>query len=400
MRPFKSVISMGDRIPANDMRSLAQNYPHEFMDKVQRAVDKGLRLNDMDLRELYRNLADVDVTVPMEIHGVKRSITTSAMPILTGIMVVAGLNDAYEGVETVGQELVTEMEDNKKVTILAALDATDSNIEEVKETGEFPEIGISEEGVEIRHKKNGRRLSLSAEAFLENDIANIDRKINMLGTIPAEWIEEQTLKRVTDYNGSAASAAEPYVYRPNGTGTALFSATANTPGTRAPSGTCYQSNGLVDETDLENARSRLASMLNARGRRIAVPRSQIKILVPDAKIGTLAKILNSEYVPGVENEVSNWGPRGMWNIPMERVVTTPKLDDLSTTAWYYGAPQKQFVRKWKMRFEFMALGQTTQMYLTNQIAAQFRVAWDCEVGATDYVFWVQNLNATTFPIDE
>lgn len=141
-------------------------------------------------------------------------------------------------------------------------------------------------------------------------------------------------------------------------------------------------------------------MLNARGRRIAVPRSQIKILVPDAKIGTLAKILNSEYVPGVENEVSNWGPRGMWNIPMERVVTTPKLDDLSTTAWYYGAPQKQFVRKWKMRFEFMALGQTTQMYLTNQIAAQFRVAWDCEVGATDYVFWVQNLNATTFPIDE
>lgn len=400
MRPFKSVISVGDRIPANDMRTLAQNYPQEFMDKVQRAADKGLRLNSMDLRELYRNLADVEVKVPMEIHGVKRSITTSAMPILTGIMVVAGLNDAYEGVETVGQELVTEMEDNKKVTILAALDATDSNIEEVKETGEFPEIGVSEEGVEIRHKKNGRRLSLSAEAFLENDIANIDRQINMLGQIPAEWIEEQTLKRVTDYNGSAASAAEPYVYRPNGTGTALFSATANTPGTRAPSGTCIQNNALVDETDLEASRTRLASMLNVRGKRIAVPRSQIQILVPDAKVGDLGKILNSEYVPGVENEKSNWGPGGMWNVPMERVVTTPKLDDLSTSAWYYGAFKKQFVRKWKMRFEFMSLGQSTQMYLTNQIAAQFRVAWDCEIGATDYVYVIQNLSGTTFPIDE
>jgi len=368
---------------------------------VQKGADDGvLRLNKMDLRSMYQMLADVEVTVPMEIHGATRAITTSAMPILTGVMVLAGINDAYEGVETVGQHLVTEMDDNKKVTTLAVLDATDSNIEEVKETGEFPEIGLVEEGVEIRHKKNGRRLSLSVESFLENEIGNIGRKINLLGEIAAEWVEEQTLKRVTDYDGSKSSPSEPYVYRPTTGGTALYSASANTPGERAPSGTRITNNAFVDETDLDAARTRLASMLNVRGKRIAVPRSLIKVLCPDAILSNVKKVFNSEYVPGVENELSNWGPRGSWHIPNERIISTPKLDDLSTSAWYYGAFQKQFVRKWKMRFEYVELGQSTQIYLTNQIAFQGRIAWDCEVGTTDYVYVIQNLSATTAPADE
>ena len=401
MRPFKSSIQMGDRLPMDAVRDLAQNYPTEFLAKVQKGADDGtLRLEKMDLRSMYQMLAGVEVKVPMEIHGATRSITTSAMPILTGVMALAGINDAYEGVESVGAQLVTEMDDPKKVTTLATLDATDSNIDEVKETGEFPEIGLVEEAVEIRHKKNGRKLSLSVESFLENEIGNIGRKLNLVGTIAAEWVEEQTIKRVTDHDGSKSSAAEPYVYRPTTGAAALFSATANTPGTRAPSGTRITTNAFVDESDLEANRVRMASFKNVRGKRISIPRSQIKIFCPDAVVGAVMKTLNSEYVPGVENEVSNWGPKGRWNIPQERVISTPKLDDLSTSAWYYGAPQQMFVRKWKMRFEYVELGQTTQMYLTNQIAFQCRIAWDCEIGALDYIGWIQNLSASTAPADE
>jgi hypothetical protein len=399
-RPFKSMIQVGNKVPLSDLRQYAVNDPTEFLGKVQRMADEGkLRLKDFDLKELYRTFADVEVTVPVDIHGMKRAITTSAMPILTGTMVVAGINDAYAAVETIGQELVTEQEDNKKVTTVAVLDATDSNITEVKETGDFPEIGINEEGVEIRHKKNGRRLNISVEAFLENDLFNIERRINMLGEIPAEWIEEQTLRRVTDYDGSKASPGEPYVYRPTTGGTALFSATANTPGTRAPSGTRINSNAFVDETDLEAARIRLAAMKNIRSRRIMINRSEVKILCPDAIVGKVLKVANSEFVPGVENEVSNFGPNGKFHIPKERIISSPKLDDLSATAWYYGAPQKQFIRKWKMMLEYVSLGQNTQLYLTNQIAFQARVAWDVEIGAVDYVYWIQNLAATTAPAD-
>ncbi|MFA7098196.1 MAG: hypothetical protein WC383_17150, partial [Gammaproteobacteria bacterium] len=194
--------------------------------------------------------------------------------------------------------------------------------------------------------------------------------------------------------------SEPYVYRPEGTGTALYSATANTPGTRAPSGTRKESNAFADYTDLEAARQLLATMKNERGRRIAVPRSQIALLVPDALIDKVARVLNSEMTPGVENEVSSWGPRGMFHVPIERVYSSPKLDDLSASAWYYGAFRRQFVRKWKMRYEIVTLGMDTQAYLNSQIAFQARIAWDCEVGATDYVYVVQNLSGTTAPADE
>lgn len=400
-RPFKSIIEMGKRVPVSELRQYALQDPGEFVDKIARMTEKGkLRIRDFNLRELYTHIADIEVTVPVNIHGVQRAITTSALPILTGSLVVAGVNDAYEAVETVGQELVTEIEDNKKVTTVAVLDGTDSNIEEVKETGEFPDIGIDEDGVEIRHKKNGRKLSISVETFMENDYFDIERRLNLLGEIPAEWIEEQTLKRVTDYSGSKASPAEPYVYRPKGGAASLFSASANTPGTKAPLGTRINNNAFADETDLEAARTRLATMRNIRGKRINVPRSEVIILCPDAVVGDVLKVINSEYVPGVENERSNFGPGGKFHIPQEKVISTPKLDDLSTSAWYYGAPKKEFLRKWKMLLELMQLGQSTQLYLTNQIAFQARVAWDVEIGATDYVFWIQNLSGTTAPADE
>jgi len=276
----------------------------------------------------------------------------------------------------------------------------DKEQDEVKERGDFPEVGVDEEKVEIRHKKNGRKITFSVESILENDLQDIVQRTNALGEIAAEWIEEQTLARVTDHYGSKSSAAEPYVYRPAGTGTALFSATANTPGTRAPLGNRITSNAFVDETDLDAARIRLATMKNNRGKRITIPRSLIQILCPDAIVGNVLKVLNSEYVPGVENEKSNWGPAGKWNIPAERVVSSPKMDDLSSSAWYYGAFKKQFKRKWKMRFEYVTLGSNTQAYLNSQIAFQARLAWDVEIGAVDYIYCIQNLSASTAPADE
>jgi hypothetical protein len=386
-----------------DIRDLAKADPKAFMIRMAGLIDqKKITLDQFrDIRGLFAVLSDVQVPVDMDVMGVgTRSIMSSAFPILTGNLVIASIQEAYNGVPTIGQELVTEIDDNKKVTTMASVYALDNNVEEVKELDEYPEISASEGKVEIRHKKNGRRLSISSEAIRENDIADITSRVNALGEIMSDYIEEQTLRRVTDYDGSAASAAEPYVYRPEGTGTALFSATANTPGTRAPSGTRIQNNAFVDESDLENARVRLAAMRNHRGKRISMPWSELKLLVPDAVVGKVLKVLNSEYVPGVENEKSNWGPAGKWYIPPARVISSPKVDDLSTSAWYMGIPQRQFKRKWKLRMEYVTLGTDTESYLRRGVAFQARIAWDCEIGSVDYVYWVQNLSATTAPKDE
>jgi len=404
MRKLMSNISTKGRgLSLYDLRSLAQNEPEAFVHKIQTLVDDGkLKFSDFhDLRSLYAAFADVQVPVIMDIAGgTQRAIMASAFPILTGTAAIAAINDAYNAVSTIGQELVTEIEDPKKVTTIAAIEALDSEKDEVKDHEDFPEIGTTEEMVEIRHKQNGRILRIHQNMIDENEIADIVSRINKLGEIASDHIEEQTLKRVYDYDGSKSSPAEPYVYRPNGSGTALYSSSANTPGVRAPNGTEIQNNALEDESDLEACRQRLNGMKNSRGTRITIPWSEIAILVPDAKIGTLSKILNSEYVPGVENEKSNWGPGGRWNIPVGRVLSSPKCDDLSTGCWLMGAFKKQFRRKWKLRFEYVTLGTDTQAYLNSRIAAQFRIAWDCEVGAVDYVYCVRNLAATTAPADE
>jgi len=392
----------GKNLSVHDLRELAKNEPQEFIRKIQAGVNqKKLTINDIrNWDYLYMALADVSVQAEMATGKGVRAITASAFPILTGTLAIAAINESYDAVEKVGDQLVTEIDDAKKVTTIVNLHTLDKNNDEVKDGQDFPEIGTDEEKVEIRHRMNGRKLVIGASAIEENESADIVSRINALGEIAADWIEEQTLYRVTDHYGSGAAPAEPYVYRPAGTGTQLYSASANTPGTRAPSGNRITSNALSDETDLEAARVRLATMKNARGKRINVPYSERILLVPDAIVGKALKISNSEYVPGVENEVSNYGPIGKWRIPQERIISTPRLDDLSASAWYYGAFKRQFVRKWKLRFEYVTLGQDTQAYLNSRIAFQARIAWDCEIGARDYIHTIQNLSASTAPADE
>jgi len=403
---INSGISYGRGFSLYDLREAAKKDPVGFMRKADEMIESGkLTLNDMlaDSKSFFRAFSDVQVPINIndELSDTgQRAITTSAMPILTGTAVVKMINDKYASIATIGQELVQEIDDNKKVTTLASIHHEDKNIDEVKETEEFPEVGASESTVEIRHRKNGRKLTLTTEMIRENDTPNFMMRVNALAEIASDYIEELTLKRVTDYYGSAAAPAEPYVYRPEGTGAQLFSASANTPGDRAPSGTRLNNNAFVDETDIEAARIVLAAMQNSRGKRIAIPLSERILLVPDAIIGDVSKVLNSEYVPGVENEKSNWGPGGRWHLSPERLLSSPKLDDLSTAAWYYGAFKRQFVRKWKLRFTYVTLGQNTQAYLDRDIAFQARISWDCEIGATDYVNVVQSIAATTAPIDE
>jgi len=390
---------VGRQMDVDGLRSMAQRDPAQFAARTQDLIDSGeLRWSKVrDVKGLFHKLDGISVPAAVSVAGETRAIQASAFPLLAGGMTIAGIQEAYESVPAIGGELVTETEDNKRVSIYAGITSEDVNIDRVDEGKDFPEIGAGEEKYEIRSNRNGRRLSITAEMIEENDMPAIVERVNALGEIAAETVESQTLRRVTDHTGSAASGAEPYVLHLNGAGTALYNATAANPGARAASGTRVTNNALVDETDLEAARAKLVAMRNSRGERIFVPMSRCILLVPDALAGTAAKLTLSEYQPGVENELNAWGPRGMYR---PRVLSSPKLDDLSTSAWYLGDFQRQFKRKWKLRFEYVTLSTDTESFLRSRLAFQARVAWDVEVGAVDYVYVVQSLSATTAPADE
>lgn len=382
------------------LRDLARNEPKGFAPKVDEVInarrangERELSLSSIrDIRALYNHLADVPVEVHYtDIGGNKRAITTSAFPVLCGGLIGAQIADAYEAVPTIGEQLVTDRDDAKPFSVVAAIGALDSQIDEVKEGKDFPEIGATETKYMIGSKRNGRRLSITGEMIDQNDVAGIVDRVNALGEIAGELVEEQTLDRVCDHAGSASSAAAPYVLNLNGTATALYSATANTPGTLAPNGTRVLNNALMDETDLEAVRAILAAMKNERGRHVAIPMSRVKLLVPDALISVASKLLNSELVPGVANELNNWGPRGQYR---PGLVSSPKLDDISTSAWYMGDFQSQFRRKWSLRMEYVAMSGDTESYLRSRIAFQARIAWNVEIGAVSYNRVVQSLSGT------
>lgn len=390
------------------LRTMAQNEPAAFMAKVDGLINPPegqsipgtrtgrLRWGDMrDLRKLFLSLADVEVAASFDMLGEQRAIQASAFPLLSGALTVAGINDAYEAQPTIGQELVTEDENAKRFAVYANLTSEDTAKDTVDEGKEdYPEIGAGEEKFEIRSKHNGRRISITAATIEENDVSDIVRRINALAEISNEFVEEQTLRRACDIDGSGTSPAEPYTLRLNGVGTALYQ-TVNTTLTRlGASGNRAINNALVDTTDLQNVRALLVAMKNSRGKRINIPISRCILLVPDALVGVAGKILNSEYESGIENEISNWGPRGRWR---PRLLSSPKLDDLSTTVWYLGDFKRQLIRKWKLRFEYVTLTGITEAYVRRRIAFQARFAWDVEIGATDYVYVVQSLPATTAP---
>lgn len=378
----------------------AKEHPEEFYDVVQRAAEA----NEIgwehvrSLPALLEALIDIEVPVRMSITGLQeRTIMSSAFPLLSGALTIAALNAGYERVPTIGQDLVREMDDPKEWSVIAGVEAIDVNAPAVKEGDDFPMVGATEEKFHIGSNRNGRRLAITQETVDRNDVAGIIQRINGLMEIGADYVEERTLAKVTDHYGSGASPKAPYALIIGGTATQLYNATADNPGTKAPSGTRVTNNALVDETDLNNALNVLAAMKNSRGKRLSMRPSSMQLLVPFALLPTADKILGSELTPGTENELNNWGPRGR-NRP--QLVSSPKMDDLSTSAWYLGDFKRQFMRKWGFRMEYMTLAMDAQTYLRSRIAFQARIAWDCEIGATDYVYVVQCLAATTAPIDE
>ena len=397
-KKFTSSIAYGDGWTEEGLGAMARKNPEEFMRRADDLIEKGeLTASKItSLRHLWNSLDGVQVKhTVLDALGSVRTITSNAFPILTGNLLVNEVNMGREAVPTIGQELVTESDDPKKWSHYAGILVTAPNQSGVAEMEPFPEVGASAERYDIGHLRNGFKMSITAEAIEENEWPQITMKCNKLGEITEEVIEEQTLYRVTDKNGSATTPAEPYVLRVNGGAASLYVTTNSTLTRLSSSGNRITNNALTDETDLEAALTRLASFTNERGKRIAIPMSRLVLLTPFALDATAAKILGSEYAPGVENELNNWGPRGSRR---PRHLSSSKMDDLSTSAWYLGDFKSQFIRKWKLRYENASLGGNgTQLWLDQRIAAQFRLAWDVEIGAIGYTGVVQCLSGTTAP---
>lgn len=379
------------------LADLARAHPEAFMAKTNDLIAAGkFGLRDVpDLKALFNAFVDIPVKTSVDMGTGKRAVVdTSAFPLLMGSLVVDEINRAYEQVPTIGEQLVTDMESNKKFAHVVKIQNQTGVEVKTKEGEEFPMISASEQFAVIGHNRKGFQLAISQETLEENDIGNFLQLVDQGGMFASELIEEQTLSRVFDQNGSSTSPLEPYAYRPNATAIQLYNSTANLPGKQAPSGTRILNNPLSTTVNLSAARQVLANMRNTRGRRIAIPMSKCKLVVPDALLEPTLVLLKSTGEPGVFNAENNWGPSGQFR---PQLVSSPKIDDITTDSWLLGDLPAQFVRKWKIRLETVSVYSDPMTYARTREAYRTRVCWDVEIGARDYVYVVQSLAATTAP---
>jgi len=338
--------------------------------------------------------------VRLEIPTQTRAVLSSAFPAAISNMNFAMVNEAYLAVPTIGQELVSELDDVKEVSTIPDVVVHDNAVERKSEGEDYSEVGGGELKYQVLSKHNGRITRISQKLIDQNDIPGIVTRLDALGTIAAELIEELTIKLVFDKDGSATTPKEPYVFRDKGGPAAIYRTTGTGTFNRLPStGNRYENNAFADESDLENARKRLTSMKNHRGKPLLIDRSQYRIVFPDALLDKVLRILHSEDVPASVGEHNRWGPLGQFK-PLP--ITSPYIDDLiNVSTWLFGAPQLQYVRKWGLRPEIITV---TGMnpgnagnYLNARIGYTSRIAWDVWVGARDYVYVVQNLDGSTAP---
>lgn len=359
-----------------------------------------LRWGDVDnTRDLREALDGIVINFQESTaDGKIRSVQTSAFALATSALSVREVSAAYEAVPTVVQELVTELDDVQKVTFITNVLHEDHDVKEVPEGSDFPLVHGGQEKFTVGHRRNGRMIAISAELIEENNKAEIISRLSGLGELAMELIEEDGLELCTDHYGSGSSPAAPYLLNMDG-GKAFFQVVNTTLSRLGATGNRAINTPLNDETSLAAVRLLLSAQTNSRGKRIAIPRSQLVLLVPDALHDAAWKILGSEYVPGTVNEINPYGPRGAWK---PKLLSTPKLDDLSTGAWYFGAPKRVLRRKWKRRPEIvMAGGQSGQFlpFVNSREGFRVRAAWDQAIGAGDYTGWIQALPASTAPVD-
>jgi len=381
----------------------AKGGANEFMRNAAESISDGnLSWHDVDLRAMFLATIDQQIEVRADLGPAlgQRTITTSAFPVLSGLLTAQLLDNPPEDVETIWQDLVTVRPTIKDTEHLVRIANSDSHtgtvggrLRDSYELDGYPLLSTGEDRVQVDTVHDGRRLAISAKVIETNDKPALIQQIDWLREWANDRREQVTLQRVFDLYGSAAAAAAPYVYRPNGSGSALYTTTTTTH-VRAPSGTRINNNALVDGTKIQAAIDVLANMRNGNGKRMSVG-TQFDLIVPHALLAAAMQITGSEMTPGTVNELSPYGPRGRYAF---NILSSSKIDDFTTTDWLLAkSARRQFVLVSRIDMEYVSMPASMQDFLRTRLGFEARIADEFEVGAADHNRVVQSLSDSTAP---
>jgi hypothetical protein len=350
------------------LRTLIESHgPTGFYHKVVELLnDRQLTPDDFSYYELAEacgvlpNLRSLRSSRPIPLHEVAapstlnaqratlhESVGTNLFQTVTGELIGRKVIEGYEDdAGFIGDQLVSVMPSRLRNARIAGFKAL-AGPTEVNEGHPYEESTFEEKFVTSLESKQGRILSINEELIAFDQTGEIHRRAMALGYYLRQERERAIVRAVTD----ADAGAGRHVYRPSGSGAALYATNGshrNYVGAGNTTSPDFDSPvPLQDWTDIEEVLHYRATQvrddrIDGDQRPIVAPARQI--LVPERLRGTARSIVHS-----TEIHVSTGEGETRFANPIHgtlEVLSSPFIDEQGGSAvndWYIGDFRRQFV---------------------------------------------------------
>jgi hypothetical protein len=324
------------------------------------------------------------------------TLMSNAFQIITGELIARMVIEGYESEEGyIGDQLVDVMPNqrmrNQRITGLTAL----AGPLEVSEGHPYSETGFGEKYVTTQEVKVGRVLSLTEELMLFDQLGAIRRQAMGLGQYVRQYWERKRVRAVID----ADSSTDP-VYRPSGSGETLYATDGSNQNYIGSGGVTGFSTAvpLVDWTDVNEVLKYRA--LKVKDDRVdgdqqvifGLNGPQNVLLVPEALRATAWYIKNqtagekdTNPSAGTVRDNTHFGGNPVQS-QIGGVLSSPFIDEVNSSDWYYGNPKKQFVETEIYGLQTFTLGRESADMFERDVALRIKVRKFSGISATDTVY--------------
>jgi len=299
------------------------------VDIIEQAIaSKKIRVEDFSLKEIWEACTNG--------ASVHESIASSAFPKITGALINAKLIAAYDGVATIGDQLVQTIPSNMQIETFAGFSDAETP-EEVGEGDEYKDSTLSEKYVTAQNVKFGRMISVTEEMIYFDRTGQVMARAMRIGQKAKQYKERLILRAVMDLDTT--------VYRPAGVPTAFYSST---------NGNLITSNAF-GESGLLAVRVAASQMKDDSVHAgdddfVLINLNNVQVIVPVDLEVQAWELANSLLTPeGAENAANFY--KGRFQVLTSPYVTAQG----NVTTWYWGDFKQDFA--WVEVWPFQILTQ-------------------------------------------
>jgi len=300
-------------------------------------------------------------------------VDSNAFSDIIGVLLAQKVIEGYTLVPSIGDQLVSVLPSRRKDERYAGFKATEQP-KEVLEGMPYEESELQDKYATSEANKYGRLLNVTEEAILFDQTGQLLMRASGIGEKTRYHRENLIIEGVTDANNT--------VFSPQGAAEALYRVAA---GVNSTIINRLAGNALVDWTDIDNARQLFAAMTDDQGDLIISMPNQL--LVPFALDATARRITNATEVRTTSGAtITTIGGNPITGLT---VLSSPLVDNQSSSTWYLGNFSREFV--WQEIWPLQVTRQRLPNLATVQdVIVTYKTRYFGGIAALDDVYAVQN----------